>query len=109
MARAEGRFLTELRRSNASGSHGKRPSDRYNSLRKTIEQELALEECMTSLDPIFREPNGLDDFDGPSPTDILDIEADLDYDDIIRELEIDDYEIIIDDDGYDYPMDDDDL
>lgn len=33
-----GRLLTELRRSNAAGTHGKRRKDRYNNKRNEIER-----------------------------------------------------------------------
>jgi hypothetical protein len=34
-----GRMLTELRRSNAAGKHGRKRRDRYNELKKALGQE----------------------------------------------------------------------
>lgn len=56
MSNSQGRFLSELRRSNASGLHGNRPVDRYNNNRLIIEKEIA----MSVLDEIIPEPTDAD-------------------------------------------------
>lgn len=54
---SQGRALAELRRSNASGPHGKRSSDRYNNNRKILEWEAT----MSVLDDISQKPRTGDD------------------------------------------------
>lgn len=56
---SNGRFLSELRRSNASGIHGKCSSDRYNNNRKAVEEELR----MSVVDDIGVQEPTTDDLD----------------------------------------------
>lgn len=77
MSRSEGRFLTELRRSSASGYHGKRSSDRYNVNRKVIEEELS----MSILD--IRPPDYLDEIPEPTAEDLA--KAEEDYWDLVHD------------------------
>ena len=75
-----GRFLAELRRSNAAGSHGKRSPDRYNTKRKVIEEE-TMEPWLIEREPTLEELADLeslglleddDDLGGYSPFDDYD-------------------------------------
>lgn len=60
-----GRYLSELRGSNAAGLHGKTSADRYNTERRAIEEDI-----MSST---------LEDLEGPSLADLDAIENDDEF------------------------------
>lgn len=92
MSRQTGRFISELRSSNAAGIHGKTSTDRYNTERRAIEEDI-----MFSVN--------LEDLEGPSPEDLAKIENDDDFWNSIvdpedYELSDDDREVEFDEDEY---------
>jgi hypothetical protein len=94
MARSEGRFLSEMRRSNSSGLHGKRSSDRFNVNRKIIDWEVAMSVTDEVL-PHEVDTMSLYDMAEPTNEDLLAIEEELDFD------EEDGYNPFDDPDNYD--------